>query len=242
MYEDMMRLYKRILLWGLICLCALQGQAQTRKVQNRPYLDMRTFHYGFVFGMHTQDLEFTNNGFVDSSTGEQWYVEADSYNVGFNVGVLGEWKLTEHWALRVIPSLYFGQKHVMFHEQVTQRDTSQTLKSTYLAVPFEFKYTAQRFNNYRPYIMLGVMPMTDLTVKKQGNLLTKSFDCMAEAGVGCDFYLPFFKFIPELKFCYGLSNILNKNRSDLIDRSKLKFTNSVDKMKSSMIVLSFYFE
>jgi hypothetical protein len=90
--------------------------------------------------------------------------------------------------------------------------------------------------------MLGVMPMTDLTVKKQGNILNKSFDCMAEVGVGCDFYLPFFKFIPELKFSYGLSNVLNKDRSDLIDKSRLKFTNSVDKLKSSMIVLSFYFE
>jgi hypothetical protein len=226
----------------LLTLCVVVVWGQTRKVQNRPYLDMRTFHYGFVFGVHTQDLEFTNNGFVDETTGEQWYVDADSYNVGFNVGVLAEWKLTEHWAVRVIPSLFFGQKHVTFHEQVTQRDTAQTIKSTYLAVPVEFKYSAQRFNNYRPYIMLGVMPMTDLTVKKQGNILNKSFDCMAEVGVGCDFYLPFFKFIPELKFSYGLSNVLNKDRSDLIDKSRLKFTNSVDKLKSSIIVLSFYFE
>ena len=90
--------------------------------------------------------------------------------------------------------------------------------------------------------MLGIDPMMDLTVKKNKNLRLKSFDCYLEAGMGCDFYLPFFKFIPEIKFCYGLSNIIEKNRDDLTDDTRLVFTNSLEKATSKMIVITFYFE
>lgn len=65
---------------------------------------------------------------------------------------------------------------------------------------------------------------------------------MLEAGMGCDVYLPFFKLIPELKFCFGLTNVLQKNRKDLTDSSQLIYTQSVDKATIGMVVLSFYFE
>jgi hypothetical protein len=109
-------------------------------------------------------------------------------------------------------------------------------------VPVDLKFSAERFNNYRPYVMCGINPMLDLTVKKQKNLLLKSFDCYLEVGLGCDFYLPFFKFIPEIKFCYGLMDVIDKDRSDLTDETLNIFTNSVDRGRSKMIVVSFYFE
>ena len=70
----------------------------------------------------------------------------------------------------------------------------------------------------------------------------KKFDCYIEVGMGCDFYLPFFKLIPELKFSFGLLDVLDKNRNQLTDKSKLIFTESVDRASSRMVTLSFYFE
>ena len=55
-------------------------------------------------------------------------------------------------------------------------------------------------------------------------------------------YMPFFKLIPELKFCFSMLDVLEKDRSDLRDENLKKFTESVDKAVSKMIVLSFYFE
>ena len=40
----------------------------------------------------------------------------------------------------------------------------------------------------------------------------------------------------------GLANLIKKERKDLTDQSLLKFTQSVDKITSRMIVLTFYFE
>lgn len=218
---------------------------QERKVQNRPYIDMRAWHYGFLFGLHMQDMELVNNGVIthlDDGTPESWFAEVPSYSPGFNVGVLGEARLTDAFSFRIIPTMYFGDKTVVFMEHNTMASTRQTVKSTYLSVPLDVKYAAPRFNNYRPYLVAGVSPMLDLTVKKQKELLVSRFDACLEVGMGCDFYLPFFKLIPEVKFCFGLPDILVHDRSDLMDKNLLKYTTSLSAANSRMIVFSLYFE
>ena len=63
------------------------------------------------------------------------------------------------------------------------------------------------------------------------------------AGFGCDFYLPYFKFIPEVKFCFGLTDVIEHNRPDLEDEpDMLKITHSLKKAVSRMVVFTFYFE
>lgn len=234
-----------MLMLALYLLCISAGtfsvQAQTRKVMNRPYIDQRRLHYGFMAGIHVQDIEFTNNGFIDEN-GNQWFTDVPNHDPGFSVGILSELKINENMALRVIPSMHFGEKNTWLHNQTTGEHRIQNMKSTYISVPVDLKFTGERFNNFRPYVMCGVNPMYDLTIKKQRDLLLKPFDCFIEVGLGCDSYLPFFKFIPELKFCFGLANIINKKRTDLTDPSQLVYTQSIDKGKNKMVVLTFYIE
>ena len=216
--------------------------AQERKVQHRPYLDNRRFHWGFMFGLQMQDLELRNNGIIDPTTGEQWYADVDNYNPGFVVGILGEMRLSKHFALRATPSMYFGQKRIWMHEQLSGRDTTQVLKTAYIAVPVNVKFSAPRYNNFRPYMVAGVSPAFDLTSHKHRALSTKPFDCLIEVGMGCDIYLPFFKLIPELKFSFGLMDVLKKKRPDLIDGTLMKYTNALDNAHNKMITLTLYFE
>ena len=221
---------------------ALGLTAQTRKIQNRPYIDQRKFHYGFLLGMHLQDIELENNGYIDPNTGEQWYSEIDNYSPGFTVGVLGALRLNTYFSLRLSPSIHFGQKHAVYHEQVSGAETTQVFKNTYISVPFDVKFAAPRYNNFRPYLIAGLNPMVNLTARKHDALRLKPFDLYLEVGMGCDIYLPFFKLIPELKFCFGLLDIIHRDRSDLIDGTLLKHTNSVNSGHSNMIVLTFNFE
>lgn len=233
---------KRLCILFFVCLTTLIATAQEPVIQHRPYLDNRFLHYGFFVGMNMMDLELQNNGYVDPVSGQRWYAEVDNYQPGFSVGVLGEIRLNKYLGFRIQPTIHFGQKHIMFHEQVSGRDSSQNMKSTYLSVPLELKIAAPRYNNFRPYAMVGVAPTIDLTSHKHDALMTQRFDCFIEIGAGCDFYLPFFKLIPELKFCFGLRDILDHDRSDLIDESLRKFSNSVSRGTSKMIVLTLYFE
>ena len=232
---------KRTITYILLLLLPLFAVAQERKVQNKPYIDFRRLHYGFFIGVHAQDMEFVNNGFV-TENGETWYADVANYNPGFSVGVLADLRLNTYMSLRVIPTMHFGQNLVRFREQQSGETSKQSVKTTYIAVPVHAKFAAERFNNYRPYVTAGVSPMWNLTVKKQQQLLLKRFDFMIEVGVGCDFYLPFFKLIPELKFSFSPLNVLKKERNDLLDANYLKFTQSVDEVTSKMITLSLYFE
>ena len=223
----------------ILVLCL---QAQERRVQNRPFIDQRKFHYGFLLGLHLQDIELENNGYIDPETGEQWYTEIDNYSPGFTVGVLGDLRLNQYLSLRVSPTIHFGQKHAVYHEQTSGADSTQVFKSTYISVPIDLKFSAPRYNNFRPYLIAGINPMVDLTTRKHDALRLKPFDLYLEVGMGCDLYLPFFKLNPELKFCFGLLDIIQKNRSDLIDGTLLKYTKSVNGGHSNMIVLTLNFE
>ena len=232
---------RRVLTYILLLLLPLLAVAQERKVQNKPYIDYRRLHYGFFVGLHAQDMEFVNNGHV-AEDGECWYADIAQYNPGFSVGVLADLRLGTYLSLRALPTMHFGQNSIVFREQNSGEISRQQVKTTYISLPLHLKYSAERFNNYRPYITAGVSPMLNLTVKKQKQLLLKKFDFMVEVGAGCDFYLPYFKLIPELKFAFSLLDVLEKDRSDLLDENYLKYTHSVDKVASKMIVLSFYFE
>lgn len=87
------------------------------------------------------------------------------------------------------------------------------------------------------------MAVADVAKKRDDYLRLKTYDTYLTVGLGCDFYLPYFKLSPELKFCFGLSDILQHKRPDLDENpAAQQFTQSLAKAQSSMVVLTFYFE
>ena len=239
----------------LLCLLPMTGQAQTRTVQNRPYTDLRQLHFGILVGLHLQDIGLENVGpqlvtYDDGTTVEKTILcENDRWNAGFSVGVLADLRLSKHFNLRFSPTMHFGSKHLTFRN-LTDVDeygaptvVTQNMKNTYLSLPVDLKFSAERWNNYRPYLMAGINPMLNLTSKNQEYLQLKKSDLMLEIGLGCDFYLPFFKLIPELKFCYSLRDALDHNHAaELKDENMRAYTNAVTSGHTKMIVLTFYFE
>jgi len=239
LHKTLLLLVSVVALW----LPVRQAAAQERKIQNKPFIDERRFHYGFYIGLHDQGLSLRNNGYIDPATGQQWMAENDTQDFGLSVGILGEWKLNQYLALRTTPGIHFGSKHIKFVD-LSGASASQTqdVRSCYIGLPVALKVAAPRFNNYRPYVLAGVQPLYDLTTKKHKNLLMKPFSANLEVGLGCDVYLPFFKLIPELKFSFGLANVLQKNRKDLTDEAQQIFTKSLDAAHTNMVTLTFYFE
>lgn len=238
----------------IMCIATLAVSAQERTVQNRPYTDLRPFHFGVVVGAHVQDMEVQMAGPLTITTEDgtqETLVTADQsrWDPGINVGVLGELRLSTHFQLRVAPMMYFGTRHIVFHdlknisESGKPDEKRQDMKTAYIAVAGDLIFAAPRFNNHRPYLMAGVSPMINLTGKSSDVLKLKRTSLSVEFGVGCDFYLPFFKLRPELKFVYGLGNALDtKHANELRDKSLLKYAQGVKEARTKMIVLSFYFE
>ena len=237
------------------CLAVVQMAAQDRKVQNKPYIDLRPMHFGIHVGLNMQDIELQNVGpqtvtLEDGTVMEQTIVtDADKWNAGFSVGVLADLRLSNHLNLRVTPTMHFGAKHLTFHnlsdldQEGFPHEETQDLKNTYISFPIDLKFSAQRWNNYRPYVIAGVNPMINLTGKDQDYIRLKKMDTFLEIGLGCDLYLPFFKLIPELKFCYSLTDALDHNHAnELMDVNKRIYANAVNRGQSKMIVLTLYFE
>ncbi|MBR5673237.1 MAG: PorT family protein [Muribaculaceae bacterium] len=234
----------------LLMGCALSHAQDNDMILNRPYADAKPLHFGFSVGMNFQNLAITNNGLI-TDDGEEWYADIPAHSPGFSVNVLADLRLAEHFNLRVSPGLYFGNKLVRFlnhrgnPEWVEQSHykQSQNIKSTYIVVPVDVKMSAKRYHNMRPYFTGGVMYAHDLSKDRSEQLKLKDADLMLSVGMGCDFYMPFFKLCPEIKFCFGLKNLLDRNRPDLEDNPDLmRFTESVNKVTSNMVVVTFYFE
>lgn len=216
------------------------SEAQTERVKNQPYADQKWFHLGFHVGIHAQDLLLTNTG--ANTNGEIWFAEIPSYSPGFSVGVIGDLYLNPYFNLRFIPTINFGDKKIVFREQYSEEEYKTSVRSSYLSFPLTVKYSALRLNNYRPYLTGGIYGAFDLGRKKGNPVLLKGTDFGLEFGIGCDIYLPFFKLCPELKFSFGLVDLLEKKRTDLTDKDMLKYSDALSKATSRMVTLTFNFE
>ncbi len=246
---------KRLLTLLYIIVLVFTVQAQERRPQNKPYIDLRPMHFGISVGFHIQDIELQNVGpqivtLADGTSAEEVVVcDQDNWNPGFSVGVLADQRLSKHFSVRFSPTMHFGAKHLVFRhlnrEDADGRmiEKTQDMKNTYIAFPVDLKFAAERFNNYRPYITAGVTPLVNLTSKSQDMIQLKRYDTMLHIGLGCDLYLPFFKLIPELKFSYSLMDAIDHSHADeLTDQTQRVYTNSVSAGHAKMITLTFYFE
>lgn len=242
-----MNLFRHIIIYISVA-CAMLGAPEARaqqlndKLMNKPYADLRKWNLGFSVGLHTQDLNFTHNGFV-TPDGQAWFMEQPGFSPGFCVNGLVSLRLSTYFSLRFTPGLYFGNREVKMRDATTGATESQNIKSTFIVAPIDLKFAAQRFRNARPYLVGGVMPAFDVSKRRSDFLKLKTTDVYLSIGFGCDFYLPYFKLNPEIKFCFGLTDVIQHNRPDLVDEpDKLKFTQSLKKATSQMVVLTFYFE
>ncbi len=139
--------------------------------------------------------------------------------------------------------MYFGSKNVVMIDHNSDLTRTQDIKSSYVVTPLDLKISGDRLRNVRPYATVGTMATFDISKKRAEALVFNTADIYLSVGLGVDFYLPFFKLNPEIKFCFGLTDILRHKRPDLTDDPEtFKMTQSLSKVKSNMVVLSFYFE
>lgn len=233
----------RVLLMALLICLPLIGSARPGdKPANRPDVDKRPYRLGFSVGMNMLDLLFTHNGFVTPEGGE-WRAEVPSSDPGFCVSVMGEMRLSRYLSLRLSPGMYFGSKSIEMLEANSGGKKRQDEKNAYVTLPLDLKVAGDRMRNIRPYVTGGMMAAFDVTRHRRETLQFNSSDLYLTVGMGIDLYFPYFKLDPEIKFCFGMTDILRHKRPDLADDPlTYGMTQSLSKVKSNMVVLTFYFE
>lgn len=213
-------------------------------VQNLVNADNKLYHFGFILGLNSMDFNVTNNGAATvDEEGNVWFADQADMSPGFTVGIISDLRLFEYLNLRFTPALLFGDRTLTFSDKDgVKADQKSTVKSSIIEFPLLLKFRGQRTGNYRPYLIGGGSVTWDLARDKEEIIMLKRNDFGIEFGVGCDFYLPYFKLSPEFKMFLGFSDMLERDRPEILSESDLKYTNAISKLTSRLFMLSFNFE
>ncbi len=241
-------------------------EAQRKKVLFLPKYDEEPYHFGFLLAVNSmsytialrenyqnidvtkesndwgQYLESAENGVSASSIQELYAYNIETKHVpGFTVGVIGNKRLGQHFDLRLIPSLSFGERkidYVFYTNTMEVVPIERKIFSTFVEFPIQLKYRSKRLNNVAAYIIGGANPKIDLSSRKKAKqnyfLSPKRFDLALELGTGFDFYNQWFKMGVEVKMSYGILNIIKEPAAI--------YTSSIDKLSNKLFQLSFTFE
>jgi hypothetical protein len=190
------------LIFPLLLISALfSAKAQFNRVEYLQNFDKKTFHWGYY-------ISINQIGFRNIINEE--YVGDPTNSFGFNVGLVGDLKLNKNINLRLEPGMLSSAD-----KGFTPPSSEEPLiwNSTYLHLPLLFKFSTDRLQNYRPFVLAGVsydynFKNTPDEMANKGYFINKN-QFMLEYGIGMDFYLHYFKFSPSIRGIYSLTNELN---------------------------------
>ena len=243
---------KKVLIIGFFLLVATAFFAQTERVEYIPTFDRKLIHYGFYLGINQNDfkLNFTDKQIPNPDFPGSFYDKPNVtvvVNGGFNVGLIADLRLHKNLNLRLEPGLVSNTKKIVFNHLINSsipQDSIREIGSTYLHVPFVFKFSTNRYKNIRPYILGGVSYDYNFSSNEKnqednsaGEFRMKTHNFMYEIGVGVDFYLYYFKFSPSIRGVFAMNNEI-KYDNDLNSR----WTAPVNFMGTRGVFLNFAFE
>ena len=198
---------------------------------NLPYVDDKPLHFGYALGLNFMDFAV-----VPADINKD--VSVTAVAPGFSVGAISDLRLNRYFNLRFTPTLMLSQRTLNYKNY----DPAQIL-SVPLYLPMYIKYSSERKDNYRPYVLAGGGLWMDWGRNKERAVLLNPFDALVEAGVGCDLYFPFFKLSPVLKFAVGISNVITPTAMrDTTPASGPGPTDAISKLTTRMFTLAFNIE
>ncbi len=231
-------LRKQIVILFLMFVFVGHTEAQYRE-KNRPNHDDMPYYFGMTLAYNSSYLAATKNTkFVQDDS--VMSVEPGASG-GIALGLLATLKLNDFFEFRVNPQLVIGgSKYFTYRTNYPEKEEKKVLPSTIVSFPMHLKFTSDRLDNFRTYLLGGVKFDMDLASNSAARnaedmVKLKKNDFALEAGIGFNFYLPFVTFSPEIKFSYGLTNIHARDPA-------LKYSNVLEKLQSRMIVFSIHLE
>lgn len=197
--------------------------AQESREYNLPTYDDRFLTYGFILGGHTSTLrpKFSKE-FTDGAAFANVINILPSNAFGFSISFLANFRAAEYLSIRVMPGVAFYDYKLEF-ETTPGSDPIQDVfvDFTTANVPISLKFNSQRRGNHRMFLTGGVTPIIDITGKKkreenfESGLRLDGNNLTADVGFGADFYFPLFKFSPEIRYSYGLRDVLENKNSEV---------------------------
>ncbi len=228
---------------GIICLLILVttvGYAQ----DNLPSYDRQKLRFGFSIGFNSSNLRMVNNPgyYIPDSV----LTITPNAGPGFNVGVVSNVLLFRYVDLRFTPNLAFTDRSLSYTFTNSANNTVRQVESTYVEFPLSIKVRSIRHRNVGFFVIGGLKYSYDMISQKKVTKGEDPFDTATrkvklqnsdlsyEWGFGWDLYYQYFKFTPEIKFAYGMNNMIKKEDHP--------YSKPIDQLFSRVLNVTFYFE
>lgn len=192
--------------------------AQQKRVKQLPNFDKYEINWGFYLGWNNSDynIKYKENSFSNTS------VHFDN-KMGFNVGLIANMRINDHFSLRFEPGLISNASTLFFIDQnyvdgnsttnLYENNSTTEITATFLHVPLLLKLNASRLNNVRPYLIGGFSYDHNFSSQKDnkddnssGQFRMRTHNFMYEVGFGFDFYFHHFKFSPSIRGQFAMTN------------------------------------
>lgn len=205
-----------------------------------PEHDNKAYYFGITFGLNfaTYKIKYSPS-FTETDTFTRIQPQ---FNPGFNLGLMGNLRLSSLFDLRFVPSLSFAEKQLIITSGLNNEETTvdRSIEAIYMHLPWQLKFKSDRIHNFRFYALGGVKLDIDLAANSRSRranefLKVKPLDMGYEIGVGFEFYYPNFIFSPEVKLSQGLLNQQFKDQ-------RIPLSNAIDMLSTRMIVISIHLE
>lgn len=218
------------------------GEVKSVTVNNLPGYDDKWFHGGFQLNVSATRYRIEQSSLVSKREVSSNALTTPSFGVNF----IGDARLADFFTLRFTPGVEFATRRIEYKPLTySPKDPddpkeikNQDIGGTILEFPLLLKFHSARRRNTRMYLIGGAKASYNITSKRQdpetSYLRTEKLDYSVEYGVGLDMFYPFFKFAPELRFSYGLPNVLQPN-TDVYSRN-------LQRMRSNAVTLYLNFE
>ena len=210
---------------------------------NLPDHDDQKFHFGINIGVNRANYSFTFDPLFISAANDSISTVESINSTGINLAWLVNMRLSNHFDIRAYPlDLIFTEKAFQYilrkPDRILDEDsiTIKKIQGITLALPIQLKFTSDRINNFKVYMMAGGRAEYDFAANagdKKAERLIKlnKLDYGIDAGIGFHFYFPVFVLTPEIKLGWGFKNVHSRDPN-------LKFSNVIDKINSRTITLS----
>jgi hypothetical protein len=227
------------LIAALLLVLPLNSSAQFARLRNQPLYDKNDLHFGFHMGLNWYNF---NLDLKDLSTVPDIFAVESEALPGYNINIISNLRLGEHLDLRFTPGFAATTRQLHFdliNPFTSERQTiTRQIESSYVQFPFHLKFKSVRIDNYRLYVMSGMRYANDLASKAKVvddnlfKLQRHSLDY--EVGFGADFYFEYFKFSPQLRASWGLTNLLVQDGTLPV--------NAFDGLRTRAVLINFTFE
>ncbi|MAZ71903.1 MAG: PorT protein [Flavobacteriaceae bacterium] len=234
---------KRILLLLTIVFLTQAAQAQLfskERLSNLETFDNRFLTWGYFLGFNSYDFKIE---YEDQAQDDNTDILVEN-QAGFNVGLIGDMRINRYINLRLEPGLYFAQRNLIFPNFEEERDFLRETKSTYIHVPLLVKFSTERLNNFKPFVVAGVSRSFNLSSSEenpedneQGQFRMTTGTNYFELGFGIDFYLYYFKFTPSIRGVFATSDELVRD-----DDPNSPWTGNISKLSTRGIFINFTFQ